>query len=61
MDVILSGLRPVTINRWTVPRTVHAELYSLLCYARLSTFCKAEGTIVIWILLMSIHVYKVRI
>jgi hypothetical protein len=26
MGVILHGLRPVPINRWTVPRTVHADL-----------------------------------
>jgi hypothetical protein len=30
MTVISHRLRPVPINRWTVPRTVHTDLYSLL-------------------------------
>jgi hypothetical protein len=47
VDVILHGLCPVPINRWTVPRTVHADLYSFLCHACTFIFCQAEGTNVI--------------
>ena len=37
MNVISHRLRPVPIDRWTVPHTIHADLYLLLRHA--CTFC----------------------
>jgi hypothetical protein len=47
MNVNLHRLRPVHINRWTVPRTVDADLYSFVRQAWIFTFCQVEGINVI--------------
>jgi hypothetical protein len=47
MNVILHRMCPVPINRWTVPHTIHADLYSFVRHAWTFTFCKAEGINVI--------------
>jgi hypothetical protein len=47
MNVISHGLRPVPINRWTVPCTVHADLHSLARHTRILTFCQVKGINVI--------------
>ena len=53
MNVISLGLRPVPINRWTVPHTIHAVLYS---FFRVLAFEQAEGINVILTLLIFIYV-----
>jgi hypothetical protein len=53
MDVILPELCLVPLNRWTVPHTVHAELYSL---SRILAFEQAKGINVILALLIFICV-----
>jgi hypothetical protein len=47
INVISHMLHPVPINRWTVPYTVHADLYSLVCHSCTFAFCQSEGTNVI--------------
>jgi hypothetical protein len=61
MDVILSGLRLVPINRWTVP--LYCSRWIVITLASLShfTFWQAEGINVILISMMFINIYKMRI
>jgi hypothetical protein len=47
MTVISHRLCPVPINKWTVLRTVHADLYLLVHHACIFTLCQAKGTCVI--------------
>ena len=49
MDIISHGLRPVSINRWTVlPYCSRWLVILLLRHACTFTFLRAKGTFVIW-------------